>query len=561
MLTCSGNMIAPSEMEKASNVKVYLSTDKTAAYVGDTVTYTVLVRNYGAADASNVTVKTDIDNNFKVINVSDKNSSVASNVLTWNIKTLPGFKSGKQEESIETMSFKVVVTDTLNKHIALKSIAYVGGEEVWSSNEYPNNATYTMERNIVDVVSSPISVEKNLLKVDSNNTDRVVEVKICNNMNSEWLDGGRDNVRVSYAEYSLDNLPIYDHFKFFRFWHDAQEAYINLGNYRMTYFVKDSLLLDGLTVRLDNFDDLEKYGWLPNGKDNISEIRTLNSDLHCISMKLNDVLSSPASHLYNYRDSKFAIHKGGFAPIFFRFHLMNNSLNVDDKNDWSYSQDAKASSVSPENESLTLVSPSWANLDDKGYLVDNYSRNICGDAPEKFVDNILVEEFDGYTWRRVLGNAPANGKVLNNVVYTDTIPSSLNFEGFIGDHEGVDFIANKDGKNGGVVVWTCDTMMVGAEKSIKYQVSPAVSGKINVDIKSTVSANGLPDQQSKVNVEMSGVNSGVVSVNSDDTLVDVVSTSGVVLRKSVEKKSALKGLPVGVYVVGSEKVVKTSADK
>ncbi|MCQ2199304.1 MAG: hypothetical protein MJZ19_06235 [Paludibacteraceae bacterium] len=48
-----------------------------------------------------------------------------------------------------------------------------------------------------------------------------------------------------------------------------------------------------------------------------------------------------------------------------------------------------------------------------------------------------------------------------------------------------------------------------------------------------------------------------VSSEATDSTVDVYSTSGVLLRKSVERASATNGLPMGVYIVGGEKVVKT----
>lgn len=563
MLTCSGNLIAPSDMGKDSNVKVYLSTNKTFAYVGDTITYTVSVRNYGAGDAENVIVKTVIDNNMKFINTSNKNSDFASNMLTWNIKSLPGFKSGKTEESMDTLTFKVVVTDTLNKHIALKSTAFVGDEEVWTSNEFPNNATYTMERNIVDVLESPLQVKKSVLAVDGNERNKVIEVSIQNNSNTEWLDGGRDNVRLSYGECSL--LSHYQKYKYFRFWNDAQESYINLSNYRVSYYFNDSLIANNLTVQLDNGNDLEKYGWIKDRNEKTDySIEHLDNENNRVIIKFQDVLSCPTTHLLSGLNSEYMIHKGGFGPLFIRIRFENSNytplINFSTENDWSYSPQAEINRIDGQIDTYTLVSPCWADLNNKGYMVDNYSRNTCDDSPENYVENILVEEFDGYTWRRILGNAPVNGKKLNQVVYSDTIPSNLKFEGFVGNHDGIEFLANKDEKNGGVVVWTCDSMGIGTNKVIKYQVSAAEDGKISADIKSNLSASNIPDQQYKVNVEIDGVISGIESVNTNDTLVDVVGANGVVLRKNVEKKSALKGLPIGVYVVGTEKIAKISAE-
>ncbi len=569
MLTCSGNLIAPSEMDRESNVKVYLSTDRTSAYVGDTVTYSVTVRNYGAADAENVTVRTGIDKSIKVVAVEGGSASGAD-VLAWSVGTLPGFKSGRLDESVRTLTFKAVVTDTMNRHIALKSTALVGGDEVWTSNEYPNNATYTMQRNIVDVMASPLHAGRSVTDANSEQTNkRTIEFSILNTKNAEWLDGGRDNVRLSYAEYSPFNYD-YRKYKYFRFWNDAQEAYINLGNYRVSYYLGDSLAAKGLKVVLDNCRDLVKFGWMKEESDSVDFfVEPIDSANSRVVMRFMDVLSSPTSHVLSFLDYRQAIHKGGLGHFFARMRFQNSEYNtlkypdadMSGESDWSYSPQAVLKYLDGQSETYTLVSPCWADLNNRGYMVDSYSRNICDDTPDKFVEKILVEEFDGYTWRRVLGNAPVNGSQQRNVVYADTIPSSLVFEGFVGEHDGAEFIASKDGKNGGVVVWTCSSMGIGAEKTVRYQVSPASEGKISADIKSSLSASGIPTQYSKLNVEIGGVNSGIESVASVNSLVDVVSTSGVVLRKGVERETALKGLPVGVYVVGTEKVVKSSADR
>ena len=58
------------------------------------------------------------------------------------------------------------------------------------------------------------------------------------------MNGGRDNVRMSYGNYlpngddegDWTNTTFY---QYYRFWNDAQEAYINMGNYRVSYFLND----------------------------------------------------------------------------------------------------------------------------------------------------------------------------------------------------------------------------------------------------------------------------------------------------------------------------------
>jgi len=44
---------------------------------------------------------------------------------------------------------------------------------------------------------------------------------------------------------------------------------------------------------------------------------------------------------------------------------------------------------------------------------------------------MLVEEWDGYTWRRVFGNAPAMGRQVYNVHVIDSLPAYINFGGIV----------------------------------------------------------------------------------------------------------------------------------
>ncbi|MBO4734989.1 MAG: hypothetical protein J5614_01210, partial [Paludibacteraceae bacterium] len=239
LLINSGNWHAPSDMDPAANMKVYMSVDKTYAYVDDKVTYTVQYRNYGSADATGVKIETEIDPNYEVVSVSN-GGKFSGGKIVWNINTVPGFKSGKLAETMDSVRFTVIVRDTLNPRICLTSKISGSNFENWISNEYPNHATYTMERNCVDILASrTLQLDKKASRTKMNPGDLVNFTVSFENKSlgeSAYLNGGRDNVRLSYG----NHIPAYGAWKFYqyyRFWNDADEAYINLENYRVSYYM------------------------------------------------------------------------------------------------------------------------------------------------------------------------------------------------------------------------------------------------------------------------------------------------------------------------------------
>ena len=159
LLVNSGNFHAPSTMMAAPNMKVYMSVDKTYCYVDDKVEYTVVYRNYGSKTATDVVIETSLDPNYEVVAITRGKGTISQGKsITWNIGEVPGFKTGELEATIDSVSFIVVAKDTLNPRICLTSTISTKDNnnkfEDWTSNEYPHHATYTMERNCVDILPS-----------------------------------------------------------------------------------------------------------------------------------------------------------------------------------------------------------------------------------------------------------------------------------------------------------------------------------------------------------------------------------------------------------------------
>jgi gliding motility-associated-like protein/uncharacterized repeat protein (TIGR01451 family) len=499
MLTASGNLHAPQDMVPGANVKVYMAVDKTFAYEGDLVTYEVSYRNYGSVDATNVTITTNIDPNYEVVSVSG-GGAVSGGSIVWNIGTVPGFKSGELESTKGVRTF-VVRVRTIEEAttVCLTSTISASNAPSWTSNEYPNNASYTMERNCVDLLKDRVLAIKKTTDRSVMNPGDVVnftldfENKTGSNL---WLNGGRPRVVVSYANYAdVGGFAERSFYQFYRIWHTAHEAYINLGNYRVSYFMNDPAAIGeynaatnptGWTAEVDNQNDLDKYGYnppsdpmkfiyqkIPWGQD---EKGAWNQR---IVTQFANVLTATTMHVYDKLDSEYLIHKGVVGPSIIRTVLKSNPSSVLMPrlvDDWSFDPTIKTTDHDGQEDSYFPVSPAYTNFYSVPKYapeeVDNYSKDACG-GPVKGFSKVLVEEFDGYTWRRVAGDGPLPGRETYNVVVTDSIPVELEWSAFI-DDDAVGVKATytplpDHPKFSGYVKWTIPVMLTGEKANLSYR--------------------------------------------------------------------------------------------
>ncbi|MEE3485485.1 MAG: glycosyl hydrolase family 8, partial [Bacteroidales bacterium] len=508
LLTHTGNLHAPQDMKREANVKVYMSVDKTYAYVDDQIEYTVQFRNYGSAEATDVKIETELDPNYEVVSIKRGNGTVSGNKITWNVGSIPGFKTGGLAATMDSVSFIVVVKDTLNPRICLTSTISGSNFEEWTSNEYPNHATYTMERNCVDIVPDrTLQLKKKASRKLLNPNDAVTFTLEFENKSlgeASWLNGGRDNVRLSYANYISGT----EMFQGYRFWHDAYEAYINPGNYRVSYFMYDAAAMGlysannptGWDFTLNNRQDCYKYlltetpdtitfhyQRIPSGED---EYGRWNQRL---MVQFADYTMAPSSYTFNKiadrqgagANNFYSLHKGVSGPAFIRTQLRSNphlAMEGKVKDDWSYKKlQTKDRPMDMQTSALYLLTPCYADINNLGYKVDIHARNVCytGDIDMTTYDRMLVEEFDGYTWRRILGRAPLPGRECMNVQVVDTIPYELEF------HHWVDSTALKNDKGekikatytpapagtkaySGIIKWSVPSMLVGEKDKLVY---------------------------------------------------------------------------------------------
>ncbi|MCQ2207660.1 MAG: glycosyl hydrolase family 8, partial [Paludibacteraceae bacterium] len=502
MLVCSGNLASPEDMKPIANAKVYMSVDKTYAYQGDNVTYGVQFRNYGTLDADGVTITTKLDPNYDFVSATKNGKyNAANHSITWNIGSIPGFKTGKLDATMDSVFFTVNVRDTLNKRICLTSTISGSNFPDWVSNEYPNHATYTMERNCVDILSSRSLYVKKTANRNALNPKDVVTftTKFGNKSEGEdsWMNGGRDHVRISYGTYTPN--PCYQFYSLYRFWNDSYESYINMGNYRVSYFMYDAAATGlvseknptGWTFVVDNQNDLDKYGYNPETGPITFAYQKIpqGSDEHGkwnqrLMIRFADVLMAPSTHVYDKLDSQYLLHKGVWGPGFIRARLASNpasDLSTRVTDDWSFDPSVGEKSLDGQGTTFTLISPCWANYDNPGYEIDNYSRHVCKPAKVGNYGRILVEEFDGYTWRRIQGTGPLPGKEAYNVTICDTIPYELEWVGWVDstalkDNSGAKIQAKytpaanpkADGYTG-IIKWTIPEMLVGEEDKLVYK--------------------------------------------------------------------------------------------
>ncbi|MGN6646225.1 MAG: glycosyl hydrolase family 8, partial [Cytophaga sp.] len=500
MLTASGNLHAPEDMVAAANMKVYMDVDKTFAYEGDIVNYEVSYRNYGSVTATGVNVVTIVDPNYTIVSASN-GGVISGSTITWAIGSVPGFKTNGLAATQGKMTFVVKVKPlTAATIVCLTSTITSTNAPTWISNEYPNNATYTMERNCVDLLKDRVlAITKTTDRSVMNPGDIVnftlnFENKTGSNL---WLNGGRDRVILSYANYHATGGTSF--YQFYRIWHSAQEAYIDLGNYRVSYFMNDAAAIGkynattnptGWDTYVDNQNDLDKYGYNPltlpvNQQLNFTYQRIpWGTDANGawnqrVITQFAHVLSAPSTHIFDKLDSEYLIHKGVVGPGFTRTRFESkpsSDLGPRIADDWSYDPSAASGNLDGQGYYFFPVTPAYTNFNSvpkfAPVAVTNYSKDACGGPVQNFA-KVLFEEFDGYTWRRIAGNGPLPGRETYNVVVTDSIPIELAWSAFTDDNA-VGITATYTPLTGnpkfsGYVKWTIPVMLTGEKGDLSYK--------------------------------------------------------------------------------------------
>ena len=499
MLVATGNHIAPSQMAKAKpNLKIYRSIEDSLsfAYTGDEFTYYLDYRNYGSVAAQGTKIVENVPEDFEFVSASDGGVyNAATHTVTWNIGTVPGFASDDVEgaalnpkatnlaKTMGQVSYKVrVSSEAFGRYCTTADITCTNGDG-WTSNEYPNFITATMQRNCVDVIKRALKIEKKAdrEKVNPGNTVTYT-VNFENSSEAGWLDGGRPRVNIGFA--NSGEATTSQQWLKFRLYNDAIEPYINYGNYRISYYMYDS------NLKCVTSDDDCPVGWgwytaVYEGKRSADDkIKVSHETIvegsdekghwnQRMSLQFSPLLVTTSAHISNYYGMGARIHKGGTETLRAYGYIFPSTWSASDfGDDWSW--DANAGDA--DDGVYFPVTPSWQEIDPTTgksieKVVDEYIPSAC-ETPTHTIDNILVEEYDGYTWRRILGNGPMAGREAENVVVIDTLPKGMTFVAFQNNCPLSDYGASWDSyqiaDGRWVVKWEIPLMQVKQKGSIIY---------------------------------------------------------------------------------------------
>lgn len=471
MLTLTGNFQAPEQMIPGANLKIYKSISNSVAKLGDTITYTLDYRNYGSVNATNSKISTVIDPSFEILSVSNAGVK-SSNLIEWNLGTIPGLKGNNLSSTMNKVSFTVRVKDDTRKTICGTATISASNSNPHTSNEYPNNKTAVMERNCLDVVPNPIKLTSTIDSLNLKNGNEAIVKIDFENQKSAALTGGRPKVYLAYGNDNTSTNGAMNLLKA-RIFHGADEAYIDYGNYRLSLFIYDTTfkcLQNSAACNFNNSISVTNQIY-EGGKFSdvvISQEKLLSgSDANGlwnqkISFQFDHALASTTPHLQGSFGVVGKIHEGVTEPL--RSKWMLNASNYSSINwaeDWSWNNKA----LSNDNSLYLPISPSYT-----GSIVEpinTWHPDACTNAPAS-ISNVLVEEWDGHIWRKAYGNAPVEGQAQHNFIIRDTLPDNLEFISFV-DQKALGYNATYYPSTR-IVELAIPTFYIGAKESISYKV-------------------------------------------------------------------------------------------
>ncbi|MFN6943991.1 MAG: glycosyl hydrolase family 8 [Cytophagaceae bacterium] len=424
MLTLSGNHHSPCDHTPTPNLKVYKAVDKTFAYPGDEVTYTISYRNYGSVAGDGVQIVDQLPPGMAFVSASHGGSLSGSSVI-WNIGTVPGLQNQDYESTTGEVTLVVRIEDFAEGRLcntASISTTTPGGSG-WTSNEYPNNITEVMERNCVDIATRPLYVEKTS-DVEMVNPNQIINYTLnFGNQSVEWLNGGRPGVTFAFANNGISDNGDQMGLKI-RLYHGADEAYVNYQNYRISYFLQNANTNWSLMNTI--YEGGNAADVVVSQQDLVPGTDANGSWNQRMIVQFADQKATTTPHLLRYSGMANRIHEGGTMMLRGVWNMHDNAWASHDwSNDWSADPDAEA----PDGAPYFPITNDWTDPYNPDVPINKLHKNACN-ISAKTINNILVEEWDGYTWRRAFGNGPVPGRDIENVVLTDELPAGVEFGGF-----------------------------------------------------------------------------------------------------------------------------------
>lgn len=563
LMALTGNYIAPSEMKAQPNVKVYRAVKDSMSFchVGDTITYLLSYRNYGSVDAENVTIVENIPADFAFVSADNGGVyNAANHTVTWTIGKVAGLKSDAALEgadldftapnlakTIGSVSYQCKPKAGAKGRYQANAQLTCTGCEMAETNEYPNYETATMQRNSIDVTPTAISVSKSASVEKLVKGDTVTFNVAYANDTIPWLTGGRTRMNVAVAAEDKGN----QYNIMTKFYNDAIEPYIDNGNYRITFF-KDMKGAAGLQCSFDLLEGTQNDATMAS---NASAFKfndyVLSDNTHKFTVQFPHALSTSTLYMNEMAGASGYTCKGAKYPLRVVMRFYDSSWgNIDFASGWSQIDSDSDTGfyypITPSCQDQTVVKS-----------IDKLLNSAC-DVVDKVNQTVLVEEFDGYTWRKILGSTPEqNGSVAENVVVTDTIPLGFEFIGF-NDATTATYTAGTatDGY-AGLVQYKVASMKIGDKGNFSYNCRFAGSTAANVVTSSAIKDDVEQASSAELVLPVDGNPSSVkkISAEQSSSLVDVYTPTGILLKRQVKFENALDGLSEGIYIVGDKKAL------
>ena len=589
LMALTGNYAAPSQMKAQPNLKIYKAVKDSLSYchVGDTVTYLLSYRNYGSVDAQNVSIVENVPDGFIFLDAdNDGKYDAATHTVKWSLNKLAGFKS--DDMSGASIDFSAPNLSKTIGQVSYRCVAkegakgrYQSSAEISCSNGlgsktdlYPNYVTATMQRNAVDVIPTNLSVAKISDVTEVAAGDLVTFNVSLSNDTVPALTGGRPGVNVALAEKKDKTMSTL----MLRLYNDAVEP-IDYGNYRITVFngkyrVIPTDLFFGDTSRPVNLSYMVSLvEGLPSDSGLVFRDEMLADSTFMRTIQFPHVQAASTSFLKWGAGLISTLYQGQSFPL-------NVVINTHDAryNDVDWGTGFSQITQDEQNGFYYPVTPSF-QASEEPQAVDRLLKSAC-DEVSTFTENVLVEEFDGYTWRKILGDSPLKGVVAKSVTVTDTIPLGFEFVKFMDENitatyqpasattnprpngraEASAKAAPDGAKNySGIVTYTLNSMNTGEKNSFSYQCRVVATEADTIRCASHVSSDKESVNSAPLVLYVKEATS-LPSVEAESPYVDVYNMLGIMLKKQVLREKALDGLMPGVYVVGDQKMVKAVKD-
>ncbi len=455
MMVLSGNYHDPLDMAPTANMKVYMAVDKTYASTCDQVTYTISYRNYGKTDAAGVKITDALPAGLTYVS-STKPATVAGGNLTFNLGTVPGFVTGGLAATMDSIKVVCKVTSAATGRLCNQAVITCTNGTGWTSNEFPNNITPIMQRNCVDILSEqPLNITKTASKTTLHPGDTVSYTIVVKNKSVAYLNGGRPGVIVAGAHSGLSASASTLTLKY-RIYHGAEEPYINYQNYRVSYYLNKPGPPTWVMATTVN----EGSSTAPSAtQQTITPGATWN---HRFLLTFPNQIATITPFLAFYSGQGRYIHEGALMPQRLVFDVHASSwANFNWTNDWSSESTMNAA----DGDVYWPIAKDWTDPLLPNQSVLKYHPNNCTNNVTKTITKQLVEEWDGYTWRRIYGDAPVSGRELNNVVVTDILPAGVTFGGYFAGYPSGSLA-------GGTITWpTIANMKISDSTVYKFWVT------------------------------------------------------------------------------------------